>query len=426
MREITTGRLFLRRFREDDAQKIFAGWANDPEVTKFLTWAPHADPGVTEEVLRRWLEEYEKPDTYRFGIENRETGELAGCIDVVGYHHGNPVVGYALGRRFWNRGYMTEALAAVRDQLLADGFKTIVIEAADANAASNKVILKCGFELVGTWECPICDEKPDPVPINSYRFFSEKRKSGDYNDINSETIDRWVDGGWEWGRPILHEDFLRAKAGDFTLLLTPTVRVPDEWLGDVRGKRVLGLASGGGQQMPVFAALGADCWVLDFSMRQTETEKAVAKREGYTMRVIRADMTKPLPFSDGFFDLIFNPVSNCYIREVEPVFRECARILKKGGRLLCGLDNGLNFAFDSDEDRVVNRLPFDPLANPDQLAQLESGDDGLQFSHGIDEQIGGQLRAGLRLAGVYDDTNGEGRLHEYNLPTFWATYAVKE
>ena len=57
-------------------------------------------------------------------------------------------------------------------------------------------------------------------------------------------------------------------------------------------------------------------------------------------------MTKPLPFNDEEFDLIFHPVSNCYVEEVEPIFKECYRILKKGGRLLCGLDNGINYIFD--------------------------------------------------------------------------------
>ena len=84
-----------------------------------------------------------------------------------------------------------------------------------------------------------------------------------YQELNAETIDRWADEGWEWGRPISHEDFLRAAAGDWDVLLTPTKSVPHEWLGELRGARVLGLACGGAQQMPVFAALGAECTVLD-------------------------------------------------------------------------------------------------------------------------------------------------------------------
>jgi SAM-dependent methyltransferase len=136
-------------------------------------------------------------------------------------------------------------------------------------------------------------------------------------------------------------------------------------------------------------------------------------------------MTKPLPFADESFDIIFHPVSNCYVREVEPIWRECFRVLKKGGVLLSGLDNGMNFLFGEDETRVVNSLPFDPIANPEQRRQLEADDCGMQFSHTLEEQLGGQLRAGFTLTDLYEDTNGEGFLHEMNIPCFIATRAVK-
>ena len=144
-----------------------------------------------------------------------------------------------------------------------------------------------------------------------------------YQDKNAETIDRWVAEGWEWGIPVSHEEYLSVKAGKWQVLLTPTKPVPHEWFGDIKGKKLLGLASGGGQQIPIFSALGAKCTVLDYSKAQIDSEIAVAKREGYTAEFVRADMTKPLPFDDGQFDIIFHPVSNCYIEEVEPVFREC-------------------------------------------------------------------------------------------------------
>ena len=246
-----------------------------------------------------------------------------------------------------------------------------------------------------------------------------------YTERNAETIDRWCDEGWEWGQPIDHETFLRAREGDWAVLLTPTRPVPKAWFGQLAGARVLGLAAGGGQQMPVFTALGARCTVLDYSQRQLESERAVAAREGYAIELIRADMTRPLPFPDGSFDLIFHPVSNCYVREVEPIWRECFRVLRPGGALLAGLDNGVNFAFDEEETALTQRLPFDPLSDPALYERSVKNDWGVQFSHPIEEQIGGQLRAGFVLADVYEDTNGSGRLHDFNVPTFYATRAVK-
>ena len=248
----------------------------------------------------------------------------------------------------------------------------------------------------------------------------------DYQDINAETIDRWVEQGWEWGRPISHEVYAAAAAGNWDVRLTPTKNVPHEWFGDIRGKKILGLASGGGQQMPVFSALGAECTVFDYSRRQLESEKTVADREGYSIRIIRGDMTKPLPFPDETFDLIFHPVSNCYVREVKPIWRECRRVLKTGGFLLSGVDHYINYIVDDDEKEIVNRLPFDPLNDEEQRKQLEMTDGGMQFSHFLEEQINGQLEAGFTLLNLYEDTNGTGRLHELNIPTFLAMRSVKK
>jgi SAM-dependent methyltransferase len=246
-----------------------------------------------------------------------------------------------------------------------------------------------------------------------------------YQDINALTIDRWVKEGWEWGKPVSHEAYEKALAGDWQVFLTPTKPVPREWFGELRGKKVLGLASGGAQQMPLFAAAGACCTVLDYSSAQLGSERAFAAREGYEVTIVRADMTKPLPFADGSFDLIFHPVSNSYVEEVKPIFRECFRILKSGGVFLAGLDNGVNFIFDNDEKYLLNTLPFNPLKNPEQRKQLEENDCGLQFSHTLDEQLGGQLEAGFVLTHLFEDTNGEGPLHEHHIPSFIATRAVK-
>ena len=247
----------------------------------------------------------------------------------------------------------------------------------------------------------------------------------DYQDINAKTIDRWIEEGWEWGRPISHEDYLKATQGIWNVLLTPTKKVPRDWFGDLKGKKILGLASGGGQQMPVFAALGADCTVLDYSEKQLESERYVSDREGYKINIIRADMTKRLPFEDGAFDLVFHPVSNCYVKDVRAIWRECYRILKKGGFLLSGVDHYINHIVDENEKEIINSLPFDPTENEEYRKQLERDDAGMQFSHTLEEQIGGQLEAGFTLLDLYEDTNGEGRLHEMNIPTFIAMRSKK-
>lgn len=246
-----------------------------------------------------------------------------------------------------------------------------------------------------------------------------------YTLKNSEIIDRWCDEGWEWGEPIDHETYLKAKNGEWNVLLTPTKFVPHEWFGSICGKKLLGLASGGGQQIPVFSALGAICTVLDYSKKQCDSERLVAQREGYEVTVLNEDMTKPLPFADESFDIIFHPVSNCYIEKVEPVFKECYRILKKGGVFLGGYDIGINYLFDEDEEKVVRGLPFNPLKDKELYKKSMENDWGIQFSHTFEEQIRGQLKAGFALSDIYEDTNGEGRLHKLGIPSFVATRMIK-
>ena len=256
-----------------------------------------------------------------------------------------------------------------------------------------------------------------------------------YPDINAKAIDSWVEGGWKWGIPITAEVFAAAKGGTWDVLLTPTKPVPHEWFvpfvknDRLDGAKLLGLASGGGQQMPVFSTLGADCTVLDYSDRQLESERMVAAREGYDVDIVKADMTKRLPFDDASFDIIFHPVSNCYVEDVYHVWNECFRVLKKGGILLAGMDNGFNFLIDDFTVRplmITNTLPFNPLRNPEQLAVQEGFADGAyQFSHTLEEQIGGQLKAGFTLTDVYEDYNSMSDMDVGTIPTFWASRAVK-
>ena len=246
----------------------------------------------------------------------------------------------------------------------------------------------------------------------------------DYQKINSETWDVWAQNGCEWAQPITHEEFLQANEENYIVYLTPCIAVPHAWLGHLKGKKLLGLASGGGQQMPIFSKLGAECTVFDNSKAQLEAERMVAAREGYDIAILQGDMTKPLPFP---FDLIFHPVSNCYVEDVRPIWRECYRILKKGGALLAGFDNGINFLFEDDSLQVVNRLPFNPLKMPkERFERMANNYEAIQFSHSLEEQIGGQLEAGFTLLSLYEDRDRPGgpAISQY-APQYIATYARK-
>ena len=168
MKELETERLILRKLRSEDCDRIFSCWANDEEVTRYLTWFPHRSPVETRTVLDRWLEEYNQSDCYRFGIELKESQQLIGMLDVVDYRDGNPEIGYVLGRAYWNQGYMTEAFAAVVQYLFEEGFSCIHIRADERNIGSNAVIRKNGFEFIKKETGPCSPCKPELVTLNHY------------------------------------------------------------------------------------------------------------------------------------------------------------------------------------------------------------------------------------------------------------------
>lgn len=248
--------------------------------------------------------------------------------------------------------------------------------------------------------------------------------SKDYASINAAEWDKRSREGNIWTLPISHEEFLRAKNGEWRVLLTPTKAVPESWFPSLQDAAVLGLASGGGQQCPIFVAAGAAVTVFDLSAKQLETELIMAERERYDIDIVRGDMAGPFPFDDASFDLIFNPVSNCYVRDAEHVWREAYRVLKPGGTLLSGFTNPCVYLFNEDDPlRVANALPYDPLiAGEGDGASPVAG--AVEFSHSLAAQIGGQIRAGFTLLDMYEDTDRDAPIASY-FPCYIATRAVK-
>ncbi|MDR2720451.1 MAG: class I SAM-dependent methyltransferase [Nitrososphaerota archaeon] len=227
-----------------------------------------------------------------------------------------------------------------------------------------------------------------------------------YVAINSAQWDKWVDTKCMWTIPISREEFSSAKNGTYSIHVTPLKPVPQSWLGDVKGKKVLALASAGGQQGPILSALGAEVTVFDNSQKQLETEQKVADREGYSIKIIKGDMTQPFPFDNESFDLIINPVSNDFIKDLSLFWKECSRVLKKGGSLIAAFVNPDVYMFDvlSPELQVKYKLPMNPICDlTTEEYNTITSKDGIQFSHTLEEQIGGQLEAGFIITGFYED-----------------------
>jgi SAM-dependent methyltransferase len=252
---------------------------------------------------------------------------------------------------------------------------------------------------------------------------------------NRGAWDREVEKGNPWTVPFGPEVISAARRGEWSVLLTPTRPVPRSWFPDMKGADVLCLASGGGQQGPIFAAAGARVTVLDNSPRQLAADCAVADREGLEIAAVLGQMADLSAFPDESFDLVFHPVSNLFAPAVRPVWREAHRVLRRGGVLLVGFMNPDVYLFDlelADEQGVLEvrySLPYCDLEDaPAEVRRryIEAGEP-LEFSHSLEDQIGGQADAGFLIAGLYEDRRPPeaNDVVSRHMPVCVATRAVK-
>lgn len=152
-RELATERLTLRRFEIEDAENMFYNWANDPEVTKYLTWPTHESVEVTETVVKEWVASYENKEFYQWAIELNDLEQPIGSIGAIKVDDktGTVEIGYCIGKEFWNKGYTTEALREIiRFFIVEVGAGRVASYHDSNNPNSGKVMASAGMEYEGT------------------------------------------------------------------------------------------------------------------------------------------------------------------------------------------------------------------------------------------------------------------------------------
>jgi SAM-dependent methyltransferase len=232
--------------------------------------------------------------------------------------------------------------------------------------------------------------------------------------------------------PVDHETIRKARGGEFAIYLTETLPVPHSWFPDTfNGLDILGLASGGGQQGPILAALGATVTILDNSPSQLAHDNEVAHSEGLIIHTVEGDMRDLSIFSDKSFDLIFHPVSNVFCPEIRPIWNEAHRVLRDGGNLLAGFANPVYYLFgtlleEQQELKIRYQIPYsdlDAFSEEELAAYMEDGTP-LEFGHTLSDQIGGQIDAGFSIIGFYEDICPDSPISKYH-PSYIATRALK-
>ncbi len=235
----------------------------------------------------------------------------------------------------------------------------------------------------------------------------------------------WTDGCTE-------EQIEQARKGVLKMVLSPFKQVKSSWVSSVKDKEVLALACGGGQQAILLALAGAKVTVMDISEKQLKQDESYRERLQLTMHFERGDMRDLSRFSDGQFDMIFNPTSTCFIDSVHSMYQGCFRILKKGGWFLTSLTNPVLYLFDEKKAlknklKVKYTLPYSDLTSLSnkELAKRKAKHDTIEFSHTLDDLLGGITEAGFYITDLYSDGSGFMMLDSYIHDCYLAVRALK-
>ena len=347
---IETSRLILRRAIREDAEPMFRNWASDPEVTKFLTWPAHSSIAVSEMVIGSWLQEYEKENYYQWMIVLKELGEPIGSISVVRQNDRveEAEIGYCIGRPWWHRGIVSEALVAVIEYLFTEvGMNRVAARHDPNNPHSGGVMRKCGMKYEGTHRAcdrnnqGICDAAQYAILRSEWkrpRHFAEGIVYTDDAELVQEVYRRY------------DEDSRLNKSQAARVEFLTTVRYIEKYL--VPGAKILDVGAGAGEYSLYFARKGyqvsalelADANIAAFRAKMTE-EDSIDLVQGNALDLSRYDSNS--------FDvvLLFGPLYHLH-EEADKLrcIEEAKRVCKPDGRIF--------FAFISNDIVILTMQQF--------------------------------------------------------------------
>ncbi|MBK6641818.1 MAG: class I SAM-dependent methyltransferase [Bacteroidetes bacterium] len=256
-------------------------------------------------------------------------------------------------------------------------------------------------------------------------------KPANYLEYNREAWNHLVRSGNRWTIPVSEKELEEARNVELKLILTPTKIVPADWY-PAKGSKVLGLASGGGQQGPLMAAAGFEVTIFDNSPEQLAQDRKVAESHGLNIRLVQGDMADLSVFPDGEFDMVFNPCSTAFVPDVKAVYKEAARVLKPGGIFMTGFTNPVYHLFDifkaeKGEFTLKYSQPYSDLEslNDEELRFFTDQNEPVVFGHSLEAFLNGQLEAGLMLTHLFEDSWGGTNPIDKHMPFSMATRAIK-
>ncbi|MGA0409934.1 MAG: class I SAM-dependent methyltransferase, partial [Limisphaerales bacterium] len=201
------------------------------------------------------------------------------------------------------------------------------------------------------------------------------------------------------------DELVRQKSGFASRVSARCLNNPDpyiniyDWLPEgVRGKRVLCLAAGGGKHGPLYAAAGAEVTVVDASQAMLHKDREMAAKHGLQIQCIQTCMTQLEGLGKGVYDLVMQPVSSCYIKEIDRLHQAVAGALKPGGLYIVQHKQPMSLQCSPFPEqgtyRVENPASVDEALPP--VAGSEHREVGtLEFLHSLESLVGGLCRHGF-------------------------------
>ena len=330
---IETSRLILRRAIREDAAPMFRNWASDPEVTKFLTWPAHSSIAVSEMVIGSWLQEYEKESYYQWMIELKEIGQPIGSISVVRQNDRveEAEIGYCIGRRWWHKGIVSEALAAVIKYLFEEvGMNRVAARHDPNNPHSGGVMRKCGMKYEGTNRAcdrnnqGLCDAAQYAILRSEWkkpRHFAESIVYADDAELVQEVYRRY------------DEDSRLNKSNAARVEFLTTVRYIEKYL--TPGAKILDVGAGAGEYSLYFARKGYSVSAVELADANIAAFRA-KMRECDSIDLVQGNALDLSRYDNESFDivLLFGPLYHLHdeadkLRCIE----EAKRVCKNDGKI---------------------------------------------------------------------------------------------